>query len=118
MESIVRDKGEDHIILTVNILWQIWKSRNAICFNDKRKDPFMVVTKKLHNGQNIRKYRKGRKEKGGGLRRLDFAVCTVKGFGGEGENDAAVRVFSSSNVDFFLFFICLRCRLNFYASKF
>ena len=64
MESILRDKGEDHIILTVNILWQIWKSRNAICFNDKRKDPLMVVTKQLQNGQNIRKYRKARKKKG------------------------------------------------------
>ena len=51
---------------------------------------------------------KERKAKGSGLRTLEFAVCTVKGFRGEGENDDAVRGFSSSNVDYFLFSICLR----------
>ena len=32
VEAIAREKGEEHITFTVNLLWQIWKDRNEINF--------------------------------------------------------------------------------------
>ncbi|XP_027158012.1 uncharacterized protein LOC113759629 [Coffea eugenioides] len=34
-----RDHGQEHIALTVNILWQIWKARNRKAFEAKETDP-------------------------------------------------------------------------------
>ncbi|XP_027158016.1 uncharacterized protein LOC113759637 [Coffea eugenioides] len=39
------ESGQERIELTVNVLWQIWKSRNRRQFEDKRMDPMAVVQK-------------------------------------------------------------------------
>ena len=39
MEAKGREDGEQHSALTVNILWQIWKSRNQMQFKKVRKCP-------------------------------------------------------------------------------
>ena len=39
------ESGQERIELTVNVLWQIWKSRNRRQFEDKRMDPMTVVNK-------------------------------------------------------------------------
>mgnify|MGYP004702503179 CR=1 FL=1 len=45
--AVVREQGREHITLTVNILWQIWKSRNNIQFNNRSSEPLGVVNKAL-----------------------------------------------------------------------
>ncbi|XP_027061039.1 uncharacterized protein [Coffea arabica] len=47
VEATVREKGEEHITFTVNLLWQIWKDRNEINFNGKGRAPGVVVHKAL-----------------------------------------------------------------------
>ena len=47
MEAKARKEGRNHIELTINILWQIWKSRNLIRFNTDRKCPGIVVGKAM-----------------------------------------------------------------------
>ncbi|KAL3530139.1 hypothetical protein ACH5RR_009461 [Cinchona calisaya] len=41
------EDGRKHIVLTVSILWQIWKVRNDWCFNRKRKEERLVINKAL-----------------------------------------------------------------------
>ena len=48
MEAKERPKGKDHIILTVNTLRWVWKSRNQIQFNSERKCSGMIVNKAMH----------------------------------------------------------------------
>ncbi|XP_071921851.1 uncharacterized protein [Coffea arabica] len=45
LDAICRTEGREHIELTVNILWQIWKRRNEWKFNAKRKHPWKTVKK-------------------------------------------------------------------------
>ncbi|XP_027148760.1 uncharacterized protein LOC113749274 [Coffea eugenioides] len=45
MEARERDAGKEHICLTVNLLWQIWKSRNRVQFNSEEGCPGKVVMK-------------------------------------------------------------------------
>ncbi|XP_071923288.1 uncharacterized protein [Coffea arabica] len=45
VEATSREKGEEHVIFTVNLLWQIWKDRNEINFNGKGRGPGVVVNK-------------------------------------------------------------------------
>ena len=45
--AVVREKGREHITLTANILWQIWKSRNDKQFNNRSNEPMVVVNKAL-----------------------------------------------------------------------
>ena len=40
-----REQGKEHIALTVNILWQIWKTRNRKAFDEKDADPRKSVQK-------------------------------------------------------------------------
>ncbi|XP_027109537.1 uncharacterized protein [Coffea arabica] len=47
VEATIREKGEEHITFTVNLLWHIWKDRNEINFNGKGRDPGVVVHKAL-----------------------------------------------------------------------
>ena len=47
VEAIVREKGEEHITFTVNLLWQIWKDRNEINFKGNGRDPRVVVQRAL-----------------------------------------------------------------------
>ena len=45
MNARTRNEGEDHITLTVHVLWQIWKARNARIFNSSQQEPFKVSEK-------------------------------------------------------------------------
>ncbi|XP_027156460.1 uncharacterized protein LOC113757300 [Coffea eugenioides] len=40
-----RREGNDHLSLTANILWLLWKSRNAREFNAKQRQPWKTVQK-------------------------------------------------------------------------
>lgn len=42
-EAASRNNGMDHLALTANILWQLWKTRNACVFNDKLRHPMKTV---------------------------------------------------------------------------
>ncbi|XP_071927124.1 uncharacterized protein [Coffea arabica] len=42
-----REQGQEHIALTVNILWQIWKARNRKAFDEKEADPRKTVQKAI-----------------------------------------------------------------------
>lgn len=43
MEASCRMRGSDHLSLTANILWQIWKARNDREFNDKHRHPMKIA---------------------------------------------------------------------------
>lgn len=45
LQAKSRDQGQDHITLTANILWQIWKSRNQKVFNNVEADARQVLQK-------------------------------------------------------------------------
>ncbi|XP_071933891.1 uncharacterized protein [Coffea arabica] len=45
LEASGRIEGREHIELTTNILWQIWKRRNEWKFNAKREHPWKTVNK-------------------------------------------------------------------------
>ncbi|XP_071906100.1 uncharacterized protein [Coffea arabica] len=47
MEAKERVEGRDHIVLTINILWQVWKSRNSIQFNREGRCPGETVNKAM-----------------------------------------------------------------------
>ena len=44
-EAKSKTGGADHIVLTVNILWQLWKARNDSIFNGKHQHPCEIVQK-------------------------------------------------------------------------
>ncbi|XP_027157270.1 uncharacterized protein LOC113774079 [Coffea eugenioides] len=47
-ESVVtrsRQDGAEHLGLTVNILWQVWKSRNELEFNNKQRHAMTTILK-------------------------------------------------------------------------
>ena len=54
-----RKDGMQHICLTVDILWHIWKSRNEVEFEGKHRHPMEVVRKaandfeEYHNCQQV-----------------------------------------------------------------
>ena len=45
MDVKIRKDGMEHIALTVEILWQIWKAKNEAEFEDKVKHPMAVIRK-------------------------------------------------------------------------
>ncbi|XP_071928124.1 uncharacterized protein [Coffea arabica] len=45
LEATNRTNGKEHIELTVNILWQLWKRRNEWKFNAKQRHPWKIVQK-------------------------------------------------------------------------
>nr|XP_027102990.1 uncharacterized protein LOC113724267 [Coffea arabica] len=51
VEAKERKEGRNHIELTINTLWQIWKSRNLIQFSNDRKCPGFVVGKAVQEWQ-------------------------------------------------------------------
>ncbi|XP_027071664.1 uncharacterized protein [Coffea arabica] len=44
-EAAHRNQGSDHIALTANFLWHLWKSRNEVCFNSKVQESHLIVTR-------------------------------------------------------------------------
>lgn len=38
----------DHVMLTVNVPWNIWKARNATQFNQRTKEPYKVSGEAVH----------------------------------------------------------------------
>mgnify|MGYP004717015259 CR=1 FL=1 len=47
MEVQNRKDGMEHIALTVDILWQIWKVRNESEFEEKDRHPMEIVRKAI-----------------------------------------------------------------------
>ena len=47
MDAQKRAKGREHIALTINILWQVWKARNGVQFNRKKRCPGQIVNKAM-----------------------------------------------------------------------
>nr|XP_027081023.1 uncharacterized protein LOC113703745 [Coffea arabica] len=47
MEAQTRREGLEHIALTVEILWQIWKARNEAEFEEKDRHPMEVIRKAI-----------------------------------------------------------------------
>ena len=45
LEATQRANGKEHIELTINILWQIWKARNKIIFDNAKVEEITVVRK-------------------------------------------------------------------------
>ena len=53
-----REQGKEHIALTVNILWQIWKARNRKAFDEKDADPRKSVQKAMVEWNEYREAQK------------------------------------------------------------
>ena len=47
MDAKERIQGRDYIVLAINILWQVWKSRNSIQFNREERCPEGIVKKAM-----------------------------------------------------------------------
>ncbi|XP_071924683.1 uncharacterized protein [Coffea arabica] len=47
MEVQTLKDGREHITLTVEILWQIWKARNEVEFKGKNRHPMEVIRKAI-----------------------------------------------------------------------
>ena len=45
MEAHTRKDGREHIALTVEILWQIWKAGNEAEFEERDRHPMEVIRK-------------------------------------------------------------------------
>ncbi|XP_071939215.1 uncharacterized protein [Coffea arabica] len=45
VQATSRNKGRQHIALTANILWQLWKDRNKMEFEGKERDGLKIVQK-------------------------------------------------------------------------
>lgn len=54
MEARKRKDGNEHIALTVEILWKIWKARNDKEFKDPGRHPMMVIQKALRECEEYR----------------------------------------------------------------
>ncbi|XP_027157659.1 uncharacterized protein LOC113759290 [Coffea eugenioides] len=52
-------EGRNHITLTVNILWQIWKSRNQVQFDDRSNCPGRTASKAVQEWAEYTDVRKG-----------------------------------------------------------
>ena len=50
---------EDQVNITINILWQIWKSRNNREFNNKEKVPFKIIEKAQQEWSEYNEANKG-----------------------------------------------------------
>ncbi|XP_071918890.1 uncharacterized protein [Coffea arabica] len=50
-EPVTKEKGNERISLTINLLWQIWKSRNDKQFNGHGRDPLVAANKAVMEWQ-------------------------------------------------------------------
>ena len=44
-QALTIEQGQDRVNLTINILWQIWKSRNKKVFEDANQNPIKTIRK-------------------------------------------------------------------------
>ncbi|XP_027083855.1 uncharacterized protein [Coffea arabica] len=68
------ENGRERIILSVNLLWQIWKSRNARQFDENHGDPRMVVEKALREWREYQETQEEVRGTGESQARKDEAV--------------------------------------------
>lgn len=54
MEARKRKDGKEHIALIVDILWQIWKSRNDREFKDQGRHPMKVIQRAQREWEEYR----------------------------------------------------------------
>ena len=76
MDAQDRIEGKNHIALTVNILWQIWKSKNQVQFNEMSNCPGRTAGKAVQEWAEHNEVRYGadnkevmEKEQGAGISR-------------------------------------------------
>ena len=60
-----KEKGKECIELMVILLWQIWKSRNEMQFNDRRRDPMKAVNKAVMEWREYQEAQEAEMEVGG-----------------------------------------------------
>lgn len=58
-EAQERTDGKSHIALTANILWQIWKSRNQMHFNQEGRNPVMAMNKAMQEWLEYKEINEG-----------------------------------------------------------
>ncbi|XP_027118308.1 uncharacterized protein [Coffea arabica] len=64
-----KESGTEHISLTANIMWNIWKARNKVAFEQKRKEAKEIGLKAQQEWQeyeDVRKQEEGYKKTAGG----------------------------------------------------
>ena len=100
-------EGRNHIVLTVNILWQIWKSRNQVQFNGVRNCPERTANKVVHewaeyngvrvgedkteeNGKRVRGKKRKIERRNGCASSLLCWILAVLYFWMEGEGDVEI----------------------------
>ncbi|XP_027181659.1 uncharacterized protein LOC113780035 [Coffea eugenioides] len=54
LEATCRTEGKEHIELTANILWQLWKRRNEWQFNAKHRHPWKTIQKAQQEWQELK----------------------------------------------------------------
>nr|XP_027077070.1 uncharacterized protein LOC113700836 [Coffea arabica] len=60
-----KENGRERIVLTINLLWQIWKSRNERQFNDKGRDPWLTANKAVMEWREYQDAQEAEMEIGG-----------------------------------------------------
>ncbi|XP_071926256.1 uncharacterized protein [Coffea arabica] len=83
------ESGQERIELTVNVLWQIWKSRNRRQFEDKGMDPMTVVSKAT------REWREFQEAQGVDGDNSSHMNCGMEGMGGWKEPEGGWVKFNS-----------------------
>lgn len=63
MEAAKREEGEEHIILTLNLMSQIWKARNGVVFKNNQWNPVQVVNKAVDEWLEFQQVQKEGQEK-------------------------------------------------------
>nr|XP_027083638.1 uncharacterized protein LOC113705936 [Coffea arabica] len=64
-DAMKKEKGKERIELMVILLWQIWKSRNEMQFNDRRRDPMIAVNKVVMEWREYQEAQEAQVEVGG-----------------------------------------------------
>ncbi|XP_071928203.1 uncharacterized protein [Coffea arabica] len=64
-EAVNKENGRERIVLTVNLLWQIWKSRNKRQFTDKGRDLMVAANKAVMEWREYQEAQEAEMEIGG-----------------------------------------------------
>ncbi|XP_027067757.1 uncharacterized protein [Coffea arabica] len=71
-----QERGEvDQVNLTINILWQIWKSRNEREFNQKEREPHKIIQKAMKEWMEFEEANKGKLTRGN-IQGTEAQQCT------------------------------------------